>query len=365
MNRRSFLISGLSFTGSTLIPRKLIAKQNIETKPTAESPVLDKVCKTLNPTLTDAALSVYGQLTESSKLIDANNLRISDTETLAYSNADALMQGYVAPITYASSLASRIPIETLIKLVSHGMSPEQISELTTIASFHGHTFIVVTLRNFIVEEGRDILLKLLEKEKKYKNDPRNIPLNVLLAELMKNKESISKNFVENMMKIKDMKTNYLESLKGTRGWVDTAIVGASFPVASSNTGMARFLGVILRHGLSGRNMITRDLKKGDDKKVVEQTIRATTNLATYPSNLAVNAFFQELLGKTNLIKKASNDLQVQSHLKDLISTLFSFGLYQTAKIRMQQQMETRIRDNKTANLGIIKGLQWYIDPKVK
>lgn len=365
MNRRSFLISSISLVGTSLIQRKSKPVDTPKKQITEKNLMVDNIIKTLNPSVTDSILSVHSQLTESSKLIDKNLETIKDTDTLAYSNSDALMQGYVAPITYASSLLSRLPIEAIIKLVSHNLSPKQISELTTISSFHGHTFIVLTLRNFIVQEGRDIILDLLEKNPKYKNDPRNIPYSILLKELGNNKESISQNFKKNLTKITSMQETYINSLSTNRGWIDTAIVGSSFPIAFSNTGLSRFFGMVLRHGLSGRNMILRDIEKGDPKKIEEQTIRASTNLVTYPSNLAVNAIFQEILKKTNWDKNISKDTQVQSHFRDLLSTIFSFGVYQTGKIKMQQAMETSLRANKNINNPFAKFLKNFVYPQNK
>lgn len=357
MKRRSFLISGISFAATLAIPKKIQATTIKDTK-IQPKPIVDTIIKTINPSLSDSILSIYSQLTESSKLIDKNTANIKDEYTLAYSNSDALMQGYVAPITYASSLISRLPIEAVIKLVTPNISPKQISELTTISAFHGHTLIVITLRNFIAQEGREVLLDLLKENPKYNNDPRKIPKSMFFNELMGRKNKISKNFLNVISKGKDM-----IPISGSRGIVDLALFGASFPLAFSNIGMSRFLGTILRHGLSGRNMLAKDIKEGEPKKIAEQTVRTSTNLVTYPSNLAGNAIFQEGLKITNIIQNVSPDLQVQSNLRDLISTIFSFGLYQTAKIKMQQTMETKLRNNKDNTSFFIKALQSYVKPK--
>lgn len=377
ISRRAFL--GATVCSSVLLLNDRTAQATEEKKSEATSQISQeekeqyKILEHLNPNLTEAIPVVICNFHESSKLIENNFKTKKDEFEIRNSNADTFARAISGSLSYLALLGSRVPIKSATEMLKENLTQDKkngqflsennISNFSTISAFHFQTLVLVYGTVPLIKIFREAYLEAL-KEEKYKNDPRKVPLNEIVAAIKNNKDKIALNIADDIKQIKKIPTTYMKNgLGSARGYIDNLTIALSYIVGMENTGLGRFAACISRSALISRNLISLE-KKEEEASYKNQVVRCAAETITWPSLYAANGTVQFALNRSNIIPNPNNNLGI-SNLKELIGNLVFMGIFVTVKAPTQRALEnyfhSKFDDPMDANF-MDRNLKSYIQP---
>lgn len=388
--RRSFLQSALITTGMASVGFESLTEAQ-EIKPEASDNIkknqivknlsldknevtedrvrLEKILEFLNPNLTIIP-TLIPLFNESWKLIDNNLKNGLDTSSLRYTNSDTLARAISCTTTVFTSLALRPGLSFIGNKLTN-LSQKDLSDYTTISTFHLETLFITYPSNMLVKILRDTYIQALQDEK-YGNDSRNVPLSKIYEILKTNKEKIAQEVKKEFQDIKGIPKSYIkEGLGKARGYIDHIIFILSYLSAGENivsthlgirgnTGTGRFVADINRAGLIYRRLLSKDSVPNEYN---EQLIRCTAESVTWPGMYLINGLSQSAIDASGLIKNTDKSLAM-ANLRELLGNLVFMGMYLCIKAPTQKSLENKTRKDLTENKLMLweKLIKKYIEP---
>ena len=305
----------------------------IKSKQSPHRPIAlhERVLETLNPTVTEAASSIFSQFKEASLLIEknikANTVGHLNKEETIYSNADKWASATMAAPIWALSLASR----TLGDSITAGieLSKSDKSSLSTMFAYNAQTFSITYIKNFLVESLRNSLIEQMKLNNEL--DPRHINAQAVFKDL--NGDSLKIKFSENLQSIYEIPKSFKEASLD-RKIFDSGSIGIGFLLSPINTGLGKFINSLGRQRIVGENALRKELGSENYNK---QAKIAVANAITYPFFNLINGICQELVKKTITLDSSSQ--LAQTNFRELIGNLSSFFGYMTLKVPIQNKLE--------------------------
>jgi hypothetical protein len=305
----------------------------IKSKQSPHRPIAlhERVLETLNPTVTEAASSIFSQFKEASLLIEknikANTVGHLNKEETIYSNADKWASATMAAPIWALSLASR----TLGDSITAGieLSKSDKSSLSSMFAYNAQTFSITYIKNFLVESLRNLLIEQMKLNNEL--DPRRINAQAVFEDL--NGDSLKIKFSENLQSISEIPKSFSKA-STNRKILDSGSIGIGFLLSPINTGLGKFINSLGRQRIVGENALRKELGSENYNK---QAKIAVANAITYPFFNLINGICQELVKKTITLDSSSQ--LAQTNFRELIGNLSSFFGYMTLKVPIQNKLE--------------------------
>lgn len=334
-----------------LTNKALAQKTNKKTK----APLVNHVMHCVNPTLSSSLPAIGAEFYEAKVLIANNFVKHaedphSSEDALRYDNADAYCRPWAGLIIQLGALLARYPANFLA--ASFTDSVQMQSRFASMLSYYTIIGEVKYLRNPILSELRDVVKAELNKyPDEYRNDPRNIPLTILVKNLCERKKDLEK-ANEGIEKISTKELNLKRSA------IDLLIFGLSFALGLKlNASSGKALGGIVGSAYILRDVIAGELKKGinpDDLGKLRDRTRA--EMITWPTLFTFNAILQNMV-HAYMPKLFPGDKLAQEHLVEMIGNLSQAGIYCVGKTAAQSRLEMA---SELGNQDVWKIIDWYI-----